>query len=148
VTRPVWVVGDNGAIQRLLEKAMERKEDAPIFPVKKIMERFNIAWKDDTAIDASLDIVDAYPIRTPWGLLTRQELRGAILSAKEGSPNGASPLSQTIRLLDGSHALCTEKWPSVDTPRDVVRWTFLLKKKDDWRIDYISQNAMEDAPCG
>ena len=112
------------------------------------MDRFNLAWKDETSIDSSLDVVDAFPIRTPWGLLTRKELRGVILSAKEGFPNGAGPLSQTISLLDGSHALCTEKWPCRNTSRAVLRWTFLLKKKDDWRIDYINQSAMEDAPCG
>jgi hypothetical protein len=146
--RPVWVVADNGAIHRLLEKAMERKEDAPTFPVRKIMERFNLAWKDETAIDASLDLVDAYPVRTPWGLLTRQELRGAMLCAKEGVPNGAGPLSQAFSLLDGSHALCTEKWPCGKGSRAGLRWTFLLKRKNDWRIDYISEDAPEDAPCG
>jgi hypothetical protein len=115
-------------------------------PVKKIMERFNLAWKDDTAIDSSLDLVDAFPVKTPWGLLTREELRDAIFSGKEGSPNGAGPLSQTFGFLDGSHALCTEKWPNGGTSRGIVRWTFLLKKKNDWRIDYVSQNAMADAP--
>jgi hypothetical protein len=145
--QPVWVVADNGNIHHLLEKALERKEDSPTVPVKKIVDRFNLAWKDDTAIDASLDLVDAFPVKTPWGLLTKEELRRAVLSAKEGYPDGDGPLSQTVSLLDSSHALCTEKWTSGDTSRSVVRWTFLLKKKDDWRIDYISQNAMEDAPC-
>jgi hypothetical protein len=145
--RPVWVVGDNGAIHRLLEKAFEQKEDSPTVPVKKIMERFNIAWKDEAAIDSSLDLVAAFPVKTPWGLITREELREAILCAKEGLPNEAGPLSQTFGLLDDSHALCTEKWPCRNTPRAVLRWTFLLKKKDDWRIDYISQSASEDAPC-
>jgi hypothetical protein len=145
--RPVWVVADNGAIHRLLEKALERKEDSPTFPVKKIMERFNIAWKDEAAIDSSLDLVAAFPVKTPWGLMTREELRKAILSAKEGFPHEAGPLSQTFGLLDDSHALCTEKWPCRNTSRGVLRWTFLLKKKDDWRIDYVSQNAMEDDPC-
>jgi hypothetical protein len=145
--RPVWVVADNGALHRLLEKTLERKEDSPTFPVKKIMERFNLAWKDKTAIGSSLDLVDAFPVKTPWGLLTREELRDAILSAKEGIPDGAAPLSQTFHHYDGSHVLCMEKWPSGDTPRAVLRWTFLLKKKDDWKIDYISQNVMEDTPC-
>jgi hypothetical protein len=103
--RPVWVVADNGAIHCLLEMAFERKEDSPTVPVKKIMERFNLAWKDDTAIDSSLDLVDAFPVKTPWGLQTREELRDAIFSGKDGSPNGAGPLSQTFGFLDGSHAL-------------------------------------------
>jgi uncharacterized Fe-S cluster-containing radical SAM superfamily protein len=145
--RPVWVVAENGAIHRLLEKVFERKEDSPTAGVKKLMEQFNRALKDETAIDSSLDLVHAFPVRTPWGLLTREELRDAILGAREGHPDGEDPLFQTFQLLDGSHALCTEKWPCRDTSPAVLRWTFLLKKEDGWRIDYISQSAMEVAPC-
>jgi hypothetical protein len=144
--RPVWVVAENGDIHHLLEKAFERKVDSPQAGVKKLMELFNRAWKDETRIDSSLNLVHAFPVRTPWGLLTREELRRAILRAKEGHPDGADPLSQTFQLLDGSHALCTEKRPGREKSGATVRWTFLLKK-DDWRIDYISQSAAEDAPC-
>lgn len=145
--RPVWVVSDNGDIHRLLGKAFERKDDSPTAGVKRLMEQFNRAWKDETRIDSSLDLIHAFPVRTPWGLLTREELRRAILGAREGQPDGAGPLSQIVQLLDGSHALCSEKWPGREESGGTVRWTFLLKK-DDWRIDYISQSATEDAPCG
>jgi len=144
--RPVWVVSDNGDIHRLLERSFERKDDSPTAAVQKTMERFNLAWKDSTAIDASLELVDAYPVKTPWGLLTREELRRAIHSSKEGHPDEAGPLSRTFQLLDGNHALCTEKWPGKERSGPVERWTFLLKK-DKWRIDYISQSATENAPC-
>jgi hypothetical protein len=144
--RPVWVVTDNGDIHRLLEKAFERKDDSPTAAIKKLMEQFNCVWKEQTRIDSSLDLVEAFPVKTPWGLLTRDEMRRAILNAKERYPAGAGPLSQTFQLLDANHALCMEKWPGREKVGAIVRWTFLLKK-DDWRIGYISQSTTEDAPC-
>jgi uncharacterized Fe-S cluster-containing radical SAM superfamily protein len=144
--RPVWVLSDRGDVDRLLERAFERKEDTPAAPVKQVMERFNLAWQDATRIDASLDLIDAFPVKTPWGLLTREELRDAILRSKEGFSDGAVPITQASRLLDNVHALCSERQQGREG--SVLRWTFLLKRKGGWRIGYISQNAAEDAPCG
>ena len=146
--RPVWVLSDRGDVDRLLERAFERKDDTLAAPVKQVMERFNLAWQDATRIDASLDLIDAFPVKTPWGLLTREELRDAILQAKEACSDGEGPVSRTFRLLDSTHALCSEKRPGRQGSGSVLRWTFLLKKKGGWRIGYISQNAAEDAPCG
>lgn len=146
--RPVWVVSDNGDIDRLLERAFERKDDMLTAPVKQVMERFNLAWQDEARIDSGLDLIDAFPVRTPWGLLTREELRDVMIRTKEGFSNGTGPLSRVFRLLDGAHALCAERRQDREGAISVLRWTFLLKKRGDWRIGYISQNAEEDAPCG
>jgi len=44
--RSVWVVSDRGDIQRLLERAFERKDDPPEAPVKQVVERFNLPLED------------------------------------------------------------------------------------------------------
>jgi uncharacterized Fe-S cluster-containing radical SAM superfamily protein len=44
--RPVWVVSDRGDIQRLLERAFERKDDPPAAPVKRFVERFNLSLEE------------------------------------------------------------------------------------------------------
>jgi uncharacterized Fe-S cluster-containing radical SAM superfamily protein len=144
--RPVWVVSDKGRIHHLLEKAYERKDDSAVVALKKLMERFNQVWEDDIHMDSSLDLVHAFPVKTPWGLLTREELMCAILSVKEGCSDGGRPISQTIQLLDRHHALCTEKWSGGEAPREVLRWTFLLKKEGVWGVDYMSQSVTGDAP--
>ena len=146
--RPVWVVSDRGDIHRLLEKGFERKDETPTAPVRRVMEEFNLAWEDASRIEASLDLVDAFPVKTPWGLLTREEMRDAILQAKEGCPDGEGPVSRTVRFLDPNHALCTEKRPGREGTKSSSRWTFLLKRAGGWRIGYVSQTNGEDAPCG
>ena len=145
--RPVWVVSDRGDVDRLLERAFERKDDTPTAPVKQVMERFNLAWQDATRIDASLDLIDAFPVNTPWGLMTRYELRSAILRSKEECPGATGPVSQTIQILDETHALCTEKWPGRKASNLVTRWTFLMNGKNGWRINHINQSAPEEPSC-
>jgi hypothetical protein len=103
--------------------------------------RFNMAWKDGAATEGSLDLVDAYPLKTPWGILGRQEFRNAILREREALPGDAAPVSQGINLLDDAHALCTERWPLRDASRTAMRWTFLARKNQAWLIESISQGS-------
>ncbi len=46
LSRPVWMVSDRGNIQRLLERAFERKDDPQADPVKRVVERFNLFLED------------------------------------------------------------------------------------------------------
>lgn len=145
--RPVWVVSDRGDIHRLLDRAFERTDNTPTTPMRQVVEQFNLAWEDESRIDASLDLIDAFPVNTPWGLMTKYELRSAILRAKEACPGATGPVSQTIQILDETHALCTEKWPGRKAPNLVTRWTFLVRGKNGWRINHINQSAPEEPSC-
>lgn len=145
--RPVWVVGDNGDVNRLLDRALEQKGNPPSAAVKEAMERFNRAWKDDAAIDSSLGLIAAFPVRTPWGLLTREGLRGVMARMHARRPGAADTVSLTVQTLDAVHALCTEKWQGSESLPPLTRWTLLRKEEGGWRIDHIGQSFAEDAPC-
>jgi uncharacterized Fe-S cluster-containing radical SAM superfamily protein len=139
--RPVWIVAPDGAFNPLLEGHFDNSINSTMSDLLDTMGRFNMAWKDGAATEGSLDLVDAYPLKTPWGILGRQEFRNAILREREALPGDAAPVSQGINLLDDAHALCKERWPLRDVSRTFMRWTFLVRKNQAWLIESISQGS-------
>lgn len=137
--RPVWVVADDGSFNPLLEGFFESSTDLPVGRAKEAMTRFNLCWKDESMIEQSLDLVAAYPAKTPWGILGRQELREAVARERRRLRQDPALLSQGISLLDGAHALCTERWQTKSEPGGFTRWTFMVRDNADWKIEHFSQ---------
>ena len=137
--RPVWVVANDGSFNPLLEGSFESSADSPSGRAKEVMTRFNLCLKDEAMIDQSLDLIAAFPVKTPWGILGRQELREAVVREEKSLREHSAPLSQGISLLDGAHALCTERWQTKAEAGGFTRWTFMVRINADWKIEHFSQ---------
>jgi hypothetical protein len=108
------------------------------------MNRFNTVYQDEKALDGSLDLIDAYPVRTSWGDLTREDLKGRLLQERQRIPPGQRPPFQGFEMLGASRGLCIERWPTQDETVTYRKWTFLVKREGGWRIQEIVQGEDED----
>jgi wyosine [tRNA(Phe)-imidazoG37] synthetase (radical SAM superfamily) len=146
--RPVWVVEGCGCVNTLLDRPFRKKEDQEAKKILDTMNLFNAAFKDPAQIEKSLDMVDAYPLQTSAGHLTRKGLREYMLKASQLNEKQHRPFNQRIEILDDARALCIENWPTYDEEKWVTRWTFLVKKEVGWRIDQVmtgTEKSGEDA---
>ena len=145
--KPVWVVEGCGCVNSLLDRPFRKKEELESKKILDAMNLFNAALKDPDQVEKSLDMVDAYPLQTSAGDLTREELRDSMLRISRLNEKQRRPFNQRIEILDDTRALCLENWPTEDEERWVSRWTFLVKKEGGWRIDRVmtgSEKAGED----
>jgi len=142
--RSVWLVDEAGAVDPLLDRLFFRETASGFSPLQEAMNRFNTVYQDEKALDGSLDLVDAYPVRTSWGDLTREELKGRLLQERQRIPHGQRPLFQGFEMLGASRGLCIERWPTQDEVVTYRKWTFLVKREAGWRIQEIVQGEDED----
>ena len=98
------------------------------------------------ASDRGAEWVDSYPIKTNEGYLSRESYRDMLLREKQRLPDDCKPLMQRFEVLDGSQALCMEKWPTKDVSITFNKWTFLIKRGSQWKIEYVTYGK-EDDPC-
>jgi|GEM_PF-446376 len=135
--KPVWVVEGCGCVNPLLDRPFRKKEEMESKKIFDAMNLFNAAVKDPAQVEKSLDMVDAYPLQTSTGDLTREALREYMLKISQLNEKQRSPFNQRIEILDDARALCIENWPTDDEEKWVTRWTFLVKKEAGWKIDRI-----------
>jgi hypothetical protein len=108
------------------------------------MKNFNTIFDDESKLDATLDLVDAWPMTTSWGGLSRDEFRATLLKEKEALPPRARPAAQTFYLLDKTQAQCIETWPTRDDSVTFRRWTFLVKREGRWHIRSMVQGEKQN----
>jgi hypothetical protein len=147
IGRPVWVVENCGCVNPLLDRPFGKKEDHETKKLFDAMKLFSAALQDPAQVEKSLDMVDAYPLRTSGGDLTREALRDSMLKTSQLNEKQRRPFNQRIETLDDARALCIENWPTDDEEKWVIRWTFLVKRDGGWKIDRImtgSEKAGED----
>ena len=143
--KTVWVVHEDGTYNPLLSKPFFAKGDDPFFELGKVMKEFNAGFEDESKADASLDLVDAWPLATSWGGLTRDEFRAIFLREREGLPLGeARPMNQTLYLLDKNQAQAIETWPTRDESVCFRRWTVLVRRNGQWRVRSLVQGEKQD----
>jgi len=141
---PVWLVDDTGNMDPLLGRFFIKRKKPEIVRLQETMNRFNAVLEDEKAVDTSLDLIDAFPVRTDAGNLTREELREKLLQEKQRIPAGQKHLFQGFELLDSNRCLCIERWPTHDEVVTYRKWTFLVKRESQWRIQEIFQGEDED----
>jgi len=101
------------------------------------MKLFNAARQDPLQVEKSLDMVSAYPLRVGEDDVSREGLRASILGAAGLHGGLRRPLNQRFEVLDETQALCLENWPTEDEARQISRWTFLVKRSGEWKIERI-----------
>ena len=141
---PVWLVDQAANVDPLLNRLFFKEARSPGDALKETMSRFNAVFEDEKAVGTSLDLVDAYPIRTGWGNLNREELREKLLQEKHRTPAGQKHQFQGFELLGSNRCICIERWPSMDEVVTYRKWTFLVKRESRWRIQEIFQGEDED----
>ncbi|HOD35224.1 MAG TPA: DUF512 domain-containing protein [Syntrophales bacterium] len=135
--RPVWVVEGCGCVNPLLDRPFRKKVDQESRKILDAVNLFNAACMNPAEIEKSLDAVDAYPLLTSAGDVTREALRDSMLRVGQLSENQRRPFNQRIEILDDERALCLENWPTDNEERLVTRWVFLIKRSGAWKIDRI-----------
>jgi hypothetical protein len=145
---PVWLVNDVGAVDPLLDRLFFRETPSGFTPLQEAMNRFNAVFQDEKSVEGSLDLVDAYPIRTSWGDLAREDLKARVLSERLRMPSMVRPLFQGFEMLGASRGLCIERWPTKDETITYRKWTFMAKREQGWRIQEIVQGEDEDMMKG
>jgi wyosine [tRNA(Phe)-imidazoG37] synthetase (radical SAM superfamily) len=141
---PVWLVNEMGAVDPLLDRLFFRETASGFAPLQEAMNRFNTVFQDDKVLDGSLDLIDAYPVRTSWGDLAREDMKGRLLTERQRMPPGVRPLFQGFEMLGASRGLCIERWPTKDEVITYRKWTFLVKREGGWRIQEIVHGDDED----
>lgn len=139
--RPVWLVQNDGTIDALLSRRLVSRRKALDAGLEKLMETFNRVRAGLEEIDAGLDLVALYPLATPQGLLDRQQLKEMIREDRNRA-RGPSPVRQRFEKLDESRGLCLEQWNLKEPERSLSRWTRLVKKGSDWRIESIEEGIL------
>jgi hypothetical protein len=142
--KTVWVVHEDGSYNPLLTKPYFAKGDVPFEELDEFMKNFNTIFDDESKLDATLDLVDAWPMTTSWGGLSRDEFRATLLKEKEALPPRARPAAQTFYLLDKTQAQCIETWPTRDDSVTFRRWTFLVKREGRWHIRSMVQGEKQN----
>ncbi|MCJ7612502.1 MAG: radical SAM protein [Candidatus Aminicenantes bacterium] len=142
--KTVWVEHEDGTYNPLLSKPYFAKGDDAFTDLGKVMKDFNAGCQDESKLEAALGLIDAWPVTTSWGALTRDELRAGLLRELESLPRGAQPINQTLYLLDKTQAQCIETWPTKDDSVCFRRWTFLVKRNGQWRIRSLVQGEKQD----
>ncbi len=135
--RPVWVVEGCGCVNTLLDRPFRKKENQTLQPLMDAMKLFNAARQDPLQVEKSLDMVSAYPLRVGEDDVSREGLRASILGAAGLNGGLRRPLNQRFEVLDETQALCLENWPTEDEARQISRWTFLVKRSGEWKIERI-----------
>jgi len=141
---PVWLVNDMGAVDPLLDRLFFRETPSGFTPLQDAMNRYNTVFQDANAVDASLDLVDAYPLRTSWGDLAREDLKARLMMERQKMPPLGRPLFQGFEILGASRGLCIERWPTQDEVITYRKWTFLVKREAGWKVQEIVQGEDEN----
>ena len=142
--RPVWLVDtDRGSFDPLLDVPIVRGGQAGLKALAETMNIFNRAGSGEAQLEMGLDLIDVYPVRTPWGDLSRAGLKQKI--SREGFvvPTHDRLLDRKFEMLDGASALCTETWSTED--QDVgTRWAFLVRRETGWRIERFERGETDE----
>jgi hypothetical protein len=146
LNKSVWIVSEVGTFNSLLSRGFVVGSSSLDKRLRETMKLFNLAWQDETHLEKSLDLIDSYPIKTNEGYLSRESYRDMLLREKQRLPDDCKPLMQRFEVLDGSQALCMEKWPTKDVSITFNKWTFLIKRGSQWKIEYVTYGK-EDDPC-
>lgn len=172
LNKPVWIVADNGSFNSLLGRGFLKAEDTLLDRLTRTMKIFNSAWADEGQAEKSRDLIAAFPIATSRGMISRQGFVKFLRKEKSalspgGRPpvalgasqvsrwpqreargkraaHGAVPLNQRFELLDESHALCIEQWPAPDRDAPLNKWTFFVRKGDQWKIERLLRGKAGD----
>ena len=139
--RPVWLVDSHGGIDPLLSTRLVTRRSSVHGPLCEVMERFNQERFKDAELEAGLDLIASFPIETSQGAMHRATLREAIRAGRKLT-EGVFPSTQRFEMLDADHSLCIETWPAKDSPRQINRWTRLVRQGSEWLIESISDGFM------
>ena len=139
---PVWLVDPHGGIDPLVSPRLVTRRGPADALLRKVMERFNRARSEDEEIEAGLDLVARFPIKTTQGELDRAALRET-MRAGRALMASVSPSAQRFEMLDSEHALCMETWPMKDSAQHLNRWTRLVRREFGWLIESISEGFAE-----
>jgi len=93
---PVWLVDSNGGIDPLASPRLVTRRSSAHTALREVMERFNRVRSGDEGIEAGLDLVASFPIKTSEGMLDRKELREAIRSRPDLT-EGVFPQRNVLR---------------------------------------------------
>jgi hypothetical protein len=137
-----------GAIDPLLDRLFFRETPSGFTPLQEAMNRFNAVFQDEKGMEASLDLVDAFPVKTSWGNLAREDLTARLMSERLRIPPPGRPLFQGFEMLGTGRGLCIERWPTRDETITYRKWTFLEKRETGWRIREIVTGEDEDLMKG
>ncbi|MCX5908581.1 MAG: hypothetical protein NTY64_15745 [Deltaproteobacteria bacterium] len=88
-------------------------------------------------MEASLDLIDSYPLQTSRGVWGRDQMRDMMVHGKMESAGEAKPVGQGFHILDDDHAVCMEKWGTQEEAVTLNHWTFLVKRDSQWKIQEI-----------
>ncbi len=135
--RPVWVVEGCGCVNPLLDRPFRRKEERALKPLMETMNLFNAAWQEPSRVESSLDLVDAFPLQISENPVSREELRATMLGAADWKEELRRPIHQRFEILDETRALCLENWATEDEARQLSRWTFLVRRNGEWKINRV-----------
>jgi hypothetical protein len=130
---------NSGGFDHLLDVPMVRGQEAALKALIETMTLFNRCSDAGDRLEAALDLVETYPVETPWGSLNRTELKERMLRADEGAPGQKRLLDRRFETLGGARALCIETW-STGTQDVVTRWTFLVRSENQWKIERLLEN--------
>jgi hypothetical protein len=142
---PVWLVNEAGGFIPLLDRLFlggERQEGTSL---QETMNSFNAVYRDESAMEKSLDLMDGFPLRTSRGDLTREELREELTRERKRIPAGKKHLVQGFQVLDATRGLCIEEWPTGDEAITFRKWTYLVRRSPRWRISEITWGEDLDA---
>jgi len=140
--RPVWVVdAQTGGFQSLLDVSMVRSDETGLKALIETMNVLNRSGEGEASREKVLDLIDAYPVETPWGKLDRADLRERIGREKSDAPGRGTLLHRRFERLDEAHALCIETWATPDQDTR-PRWTFLVRRGKDWKIERLAQGGL------
>ena len=140
--RPVWLVNPHGWIDPLMSPRLVTRRGSADALLRQVMDRFNRARTADKEVEAGLDLVAHFPIKTSQGDLDRAALREAMRAGRKLT-EAVSPSAQRFEMLDSDHALCIEIWPVKDSARRLNRWTGLVRRESGWLIESISEGFVE-----
>jgi len=151
LNKPVWVVSDDGSFKSLLGRGFLRSDDTFLDRLKRTMKIFNSARHDEAQSEKSMDLIASFPIQTSRGMLSRKRFGELLRKEKNalpsaGQPRGTrgKPLNQRFEFLDEARALCIEQWPAPDRDAPLNKWTFLVRKGGQWKIERITYSAEND----
>ena len=107
--RPVWLVQSDGIIESLSSMRLLKRRKPLDSGLKKAMDQFNLARIDGEKIESVLNMVAIYPVASPRGSLSRDQMKNMIREDRART-FGRDPLSQKFEILDQIHAICLETW--------------------------------------
>lgn len=142
--RPVWLVdASSGGFETLLDASMVRSGDAGLKALIETMELFNRMGEAEAELEKALDLIDGYPVVTPWGDLSRASFREKIIQEKVNPPGQYTLLYRRFERLDGARALCIETWATAGQDTS-TRWTFLIRRGKEWKIERLAQGGVDE----